>query len=152
MSISSLISYFNGSVELTFGLTAQKLSWSRWSVSGDIEVARVRLWQLMLHTHIVSRSEQFLDDAVMHTVMLITTVRCMSSIEPQLLGWCAELGCLHWHRMKYQRVSRSRYTWSLASLHYMTRVPCLKGSGLKWHQDTLGTGRASKVLKCSHTL
>ena len=54
-------------------------------------------------------------------------------------------GCLRWHPMKCQRVSRSGCSCSLASLHYVTGVPCMEGSGLEWHQDTLGRGRASDV-------
>ena len=38
-------------------------------------------------------------------------------------------GCLCRHSMKYQRVSRSGCSCCLASLHYMTGVPCMKGSG-----------------------
>ena len=46
----------------------------------------------------------------------------LSSIEPKLM--CR--GCLHWHPMKYQRVSRSGCSCSLASLCYMTGVPCMR--------------------------
>ena len=60
-SISSLISYFNSVFELTFGLTAQKLSWNSWSISAsDIAVARVHL----LVTCTMSRSEKFSDEAL----------------------------------------------------------------------------------------
>jgi len=55
--------------------------------------------------------------------------------------------------MKYQRVSQSGCSCSVASLHYMTAVPCVKRSNLKWHQDTLGMGRASDVdHSCDHSV
>jgi len=62
-------------------------------------------------------------------------------------------GCLRLHPMKYQRVSWSGCSCSLASLHYVTGVPCMKESNLKWHRDTLGRGRASDVdHSCEHSV
>jgi len=66
-SVSSLISYLMVFLQLTFGLTAQKLLWNSWSISADTEVARVHLRQLILVACIVSLSERFLDDALIHT-------------------------------------------------------------------------------------
>jgi len=86
-------------------------------------------------------------------------------------------GCFRWHTMKYQRVSRSGCSCCLPSLRYVTGLPCrqrrqhhrvlgqdgvlglrwtmppMKGSGLKWHQDTLSTGRAPDVDHiCEHSV
>jgi len=73
----------------------------------------------------------------------------LRSIESRLM--CG--GCLRWHPMKYQLVSWSGCSCSLALLHCMTSVPCMKGSDLKWHQDTLGRGRASHVdHSCEHSV
>ena len=67
---------------------------------------------------------------------LDSSILQLSSIESRLMcgGW------LHWHPMKYQRVSWSGCSCCLASLHYMTYVPCIKGSGLKWHHFRTGQG------------
>jgi len=57
MSIDSISRHilFSGFVELTFGFTAQKLSRTSWSISADMDVARVHLRQLI---------EKFLDEAL----------------------------------------------------------------------------------------
>jgi len=75
------------------GLTAQKLLWTSWSISADIDVARVHLRQLIFVTRIVWRSRKFLDEALTYGVgggriMFLTClsvcafVKC--SILPQL--------------------------------------------------------------------
>jgi len=80
---------------------------------------------------------------------LDSSILRLRSIESRLM--CG--GCLRWHPMKYQLVSWSGCSCSLALLHCMTSVPCMKGSDLKWHQDTLGRGRASHVdHSCEHSV
>ena len=80
---------------------------------------------------------------------LDSSIPQLSSKEPRLV--CR--GCLRWHPMKYQQVLRSGCSCSLATLHYVTGVPCMKGSGQKWHQDTLDRGCASDVgHSCKHSL
>ena len=54
--------------------------------------------------------------------ILDSSILRLSCIELRLT--CS--GCLRWHPIKYQRVSQSGCSCSLASLHYMTGVPCMR--------------------------
>jgi len=54
---------------------------------------------------------------------LDSSIPQLSSKEPRLM--CR--GCLRWHPVKYQQVLRSGCSCSLATLHYVTGVPCWKG-------------------------
>ena len=59
----------------------------------------------------------------MYSSILRLSSHGTSQVEPRLV--CR--GCLCWHPMKYQWVSQSGCSCSLASLHYATGVPCMKG-------------------------
>ena len=62
-------------------------------------------------------------------------------------------GCLYWHPMKYQLVLQPGCSGSVASQHYMSGAPCMKGSDLKWRQDMLGRGHALDVdHSCEHSV
>ena len=54
--------------------------------------------------------------------ILDSSILRLSCIELRLT--CS--GCLRWHPIKYQRVSQSGCSCSLASLHYVTGVPCMR--------------------------
>ena len=108
-SSDTLSTWQNGLFELTFSLTAQKLSWNGRVISADIEVAWVHLRQLVLVICILSFGERFLDEALASWTEAGVSVAWLDSLTAYT---CSILHCLCW-----SLVTDDLYKYTVSTLH-----------------------------------